>query len=296
MVSQRIHRLVACVMLLLINAPAVPAETRLPFDSRPLIEVHTLDAIPKEVIALLGWHGRGPDGIAEPFDKFNATNAAGSNLPRRRFETAGVSSVAAVVIYEQAGHRSTYHAVAFMMTRSGWGHVGEWTFDENPGGLRFFLYLVDSARYPLAQRYLRDHRRYRVEARISRTRPTRRDAPLRRANLTDDEAREIQAVMSPIYPGAILNISGVVTGCPCEEGSSCSDQVWVVPQNELKTDGTLLSRIDSRWTVGPIQKWWLTRMHVEFDNQLTPSQRAEALDSLWEKFPLCAQATTSTGQ
>jgi hypothetical protein len=91
MVSQRIRHLVACAMLLLVNASALSAETQLPFDSRPLIEVHTLDAIPKEVIALLGWHRGGPDGICERFDKFNTTDAAGSNLPRRRFETAGVS-------------------------------------------------------------------------------------------------------------------------------------------------------------------------------------------------------------
>jgi hypothetical protein len=53
MVSLRIQRLAARVMLLLLSALAFPAETQLPFDSRPLVEVHTLDAIPKEVIALL---------------------------------------------------------------------------------------------------------------------------------------------------------------------------------------------------------------------------------------------------
>ena len=154
----------------------------------------------------------------------------------------------------------------------------------------------DSARYPLAQYHLSQIRRYSVERRIARTHPTRRDGLLRKANLSDDEVREIQSVMSPIYPGAILNISGVVTGCPCEEGASCSDQVWVVPENELKTDGVSLSRISGRWTVGPIQKWWLDEVHLENDRRLTSSKRAEALDSLWEHFPACAQATTPDGQ
>jgi hypothetical protein len=265
----------------------------LPFDSRPLVEVHTLDAIPKEVIALLGWHREGPDGIAERFDKYNSTDAAGSNLPRRLLETAGVSSAATIVIYGQAGRPPSYHAAAFMLTRSGWGHVRDWTLDENPRHLQFFLYTVDSARYPLAQTHLRQERRYRVEIRIGQTHPTHRDGPLRKANLSDDEAREIQSVMSPIYPGAILNISGVVTGCPCEEGPSCSDQVWVVPDNEIKTDGALLSRMSDRWTIGPIQKWWLEKAHLEADHHSSSSKRIDALDSLSEKFPACAQATSA---
>jgi hypothetical protein len=295
MVRRRIDHFVTCVMLLLVNASAFPAETQLPFDSRPLIEVHTLDVIPKEVIALLGWHRGGPDGIAERFDKFNETDAAGSNLPRRLLETAGVNSAAVVVIFEEAGRPPTYHAVAFMMTRTGWRHVGDWTLDERPLGLKYFLYTVDSARYPRAQLYFTEDRRFRVERRIIQTHPTRRDAPLRRANLSDDEAREIQSVMSPIYPGAILNISGVVTGCPCEEGPSCSDQVWVVPENDIKTDGAMLSRISGQWTVGPIQKWWLEKAHLEADPQIVSSKRIEVLDSLWEKFPACAKATPPAG-
>jgi hypothetical protein len=145
-------------MLLLASLSALPAEAQLPFDSRPLVEVHTLDAIPKEVIALLRWHRGGPDGIAERFDKFNATNAAGSPLPSRLLETAGVSSAAVVVIYRQAGQRPTYHAVAFMMGRTGWSRVCDWTLDERPGPLLFFLYAVDTARYRFAPEFLRQQR------------------------------------------------------------------------------------------------------------------------------------------
>lgn len=72
----------------------------------------------------MGWHRGGPDGIAERYDRFNASGAAGSDLPRRYFEEAGVSSAAVVVIYKQAGRPSTYHALAYMMTRSGWRKAG----------------------------------------------------------------------------------------------------------------------------------------------------------------------------
>jgi hypothetical protein len=291
----RIGHLVACVMLLLVSASALGVDTELPFDSRALVEVHALEAIPKEVIALLGWQQGGPDGIAQRFAKFNATDAAGSDLPRLRFESAGVCTAAVVVIYEQGGRPPTHHAVAFVMTRSGWSRLREWALDENDSSLRSFLYTVDSARYGrAAQFYLRNQRRYRVEERISRTFPTRRDGPLRKVNLSDDEAREIQSVMAPIYPGVILNISGVVKGCPCEEGPSCSDQVWVVPQNDVKTPGVLLSHTSGHWAVGPVQQWWMDRAALEADGSLTPGQRFEALDSLWEKFPACQ--TTGTRQ
>jgi len=269
----------------------------LPFDSRSLVEVHSLESIPKEVINLMGWHRGGPDGIAERYDKFNVSGATGSDLPRRYFKEAGVSSAAVVVIYEQAGRPSTYHALAYMMTRSGWRKVGGWDLDDESAHLRWFLYEVDSARYGLAARlYLEDKRRYRVLARISLTRPIRRNGPLRKANLSDDEAREIQSVMSLVYPGVLLNISGVVTGCPCEEGPSCSDQVWVVPKDDVKTPGVLLSRISDRWAVGPIQKWWMDRADLEADTRLTPSQHEEALYTLWEKFPKCSQTTAPARQ
>jgi hypothetical protein len=183
-----------------------------------------------------------------------------------------------------------------VMTRSGWSRVREWPLDEDERDLRSFLYTVDSARYPrAAQAYLRGKRKQRVEDRIWQTRPARRDGPLRKINLSDNEAREIQSVMSQIYPGVILNISGVVTGCPCEEGIFCSDQVWVVPQDDVKTPGVLLSRISGHWSVGLIQQWWMGRAQLQAelqaDSHLTPFERFEALDSLWEKFPACTRTS-----
>ena len=147
MISQRMRHLVACVMLVLVARTAPTAATQLPFDSRPLIEVHTLAAVPKEVIALLGWEKReGPDGI-----------------------------------------------------------------------------------------------------------------------------------------------SGVVEGCPCEEGAFCSDQVWVVPKYDPTISGVLLSKINGHWAVGSVQQWWMDRAKLEANTQLTSNQRSEALNSFWEQFPACAR-------
>jgi hypothetical protein len=279
-------------MLVLVGRAAPAAGTELSFDSRALVEVHTLDAIPKEVIALLGWDKReGPDGISASYREFNETDAAGSKFPRRYFESAGVCSAGVVVLYEEAGRPPSYHAIAFEMTRTGWSKVREWAFDENLD-LRSFLYTVDSAHYPQAQYYLRSKRRQRVAARIRETQPGRRDAPLRKTNLSDNEAREIQYVMAQVYPGVILNISGVVEGCPCEEGAFCSDQVWIVPRYDPNISGVSLSRINGHWAVGPIQQWWIDRAKLEADTHLTPNHH-DALDSLWEQFPACVK-TPST--
>jgi len=295
MVSRiRIRNIIACILFLVTSTSAFDANTRLPFDSRPLVEVHSLDAVPKAVIDLLGWKRGGADGIADRLDKFNAAGAAGSDLPRRRFTTAGVSSAAVIVIYERAGSPPTYHAVGYTMTGTGWLEAGEWDVDPESSTLTWFLYEVDSARYgQRAQMYLESKRRYRVLARIDRTRPFQRTAPLRKSNLSDDEARDIQSLMAQVYPGALLNISGVVTGCYCEESQWCSDQVWVVPRDDVRTPGVLLSHIGGRWVIGPIQQWWLDRAKIEANTDLTRAQREDALYDQWKTFPECSRPTAS---
>ena len=121
----------------------------------------------------------------------------------------------------------------------------------------------------------------------------RRDAPLRKLNLSDNEAREIQYVMGQVYPGVILNISGVVEGCPCEEGAFCSDQVWVVPRYDPTISGVLLSKINGHWAVGSVQQWWMDKSKLEANTQLTSNQRSEALTSFWEQFPACVKTTAA---
>jgi hypothetical protein len=88
-------------------------------------------------------------------------------------------------------------------------------------------------------------------------RPRRPHGRLREANVSDVEVREIVVVIRQRYPGAIVNISGVTSDCPCQDGPACDSQVWVVADRDGSSNGLLLSRIGGHWTIGPVQEWWL---------------------------------------
>ena len=88
------------------------------------------------------------------------------------------------------------------------------------------------------------------------SRPVRIDVPVRAANISDQEVREVRSAVAGVYPGAIVNIGTVVDKCPCEDGPACSAQVWVVVHRQGQSTGIMLSRIDYEWQVGPVQSWW----------------------------------------
>jgi tetratricopeptide (TPR) repeat protein len=126
-------------------------------------------------------------------------------------------------------------------------------------------------------------------------RPERRDSPIRAENLTDDEAREIQRLMLDIMPGVILNIGTVVAGCACGDGPSCSAQVWVVGHRPGTTAGLMLSKINSRWTVGPVQRWWLDLDDLEARRPSLSSQSyLAAEEALRKSAPTCSAATAAS--
>ena len=87
--------------------------------------------------------------------------------------------------------------------------------------------------------------------------PKRRDAPLRYANMSDIEVREIQRLASGLAIPELVNIAPVVTGCPCEEGGECTEQVYIVGRFENRHVGIELSRSRNRWGVSRVQRWWL---------------------------------------
>src|SRR5690242_3057376 len=102
------------------------------------------------------------------------------------------------------------------------------------------------------------------EIRIAETRPGPRDEPMRYLNIRDEEVREIRAAAQEVFPGEMVYIAAVVTGCPCEDGSGCKDQVWVMTYNPKATfNGILMSRIDDHWQIGPVQRWWIERAHLD---------------------------------
>src|SRR5262249_14187849 len=122
--------------------------------------------------------------------------------------------------------------------------------------------------------------------------PKRRDEPLRDVNISDDEIREVEAIARKYLPRAMVNISPVVTDCPCEEGPICTAQVYVVAQTRDKTRGLQLSRMNDRWGVGVVQQWYLRRAALvpshTGDPFLDDYLNDKALYELYEEFPVCA--------
>jgi hypothetical protein len=134
-------------------------------------------------------------------------------------------------------------------------------------------------------------RLFSIEKRERDTRPYRRESPVRVDNIKAEEVQEILTVMTQVRPGSIVNIGTVVSGCPCEDGPSCSDQVWIVAHGSDKSVGLLLSKVDSHWAIGPVQKWWLEREDLEARRKSFSSSLAymHAEDALTERFPACLE-------
>jgi hypothetical protein len=121
-------------------------------------------------------------------------------------------------------------------------------------------------------------------------RPGRRDSPLRYRNISDEEVREVQSAAAEVLPRAIVNISGVVTGCPCEDGSECTDQVWIVAYRPDKSVGLMLSKVGNHWVIGPVQRWWLKYEELRASRGSFSSAIAydQAEAALINGFPSCA--------
>jgi hypothetical protein len=132
-----------------------------------------------------------------------------------------------------------------------------------------------------------------IKERINATVPSRRDGPLRVDNIHDNEVRDIQAIAKVVLPGTIVNISGVVNECPCEDGPKCSDQVWILGHLPTATNTLELSKIDGRWMIGPVQQWWIEGAKLEARRKSFSSEAdfRRALLELTERFPACLKAT-----
>jgi hypothetical protein len=128
-----------------------------------------------------------------------------------------------------------------------------------------------------------------IEYRIKVTKPTRKSGPLREINLNDIEVREIQESVANVLPKAIVNISGVTVGCPCEDGAGCKDEVWLVASTSTLAKELKLSKIKDHWTIGPIQQWWL--MYENFlarrADYKSPSNNYFAEEDIKMEFPAC---------
>ena len=129
---------------------------------------------------------------------------------------------------------------------------------------------------------------FELERRANQLYPRRRDTPLRVLNMTDDEVREVEAIARKHQMPVLMNISPVVTGCPCEEGGSCTEQVYIVSEAGEDAVGLQLSRGKNLWTVGVEQKWWLEYADL-LSRQRTMTYREfmEARTLKLLEFPMC---------
>jgi len=84
---------------------------------------------------------------------------------------------------------------------------------------------------------------YRQWSRARQLRPRRPTDPLREANIADEEVRQIEGAARAVFPTAMVNISGVTTGYPCEDGPGCTDQVWVVAWQSEESRGLMRERM-----------------------------------------------------
>ena len=160
-------------------------------------------------------------------------------------------------------------------------------------GLALLLVTAASAQGPMSKAEREANRALvlklmRIEDRAYELRPRRRDEPLRYLNISDNEIREIQLLAEKYLPKSLLNISPVVTGCPCEEGPQCTDQVYIVAETAQSSKGLLMSRVRNAWVVGPVQQWWLK--HDELTAQsgkMSYEKRESAMNELVRDFPMC---------
>jgi hypothetical protein len=141
-----------------------------------------------------------------------------------------------------------------------------------------------------------EKRNKKIRERSNELSPGRRDTPLRDLNISDEEVREVQAVSKDYLPRAMVNISPVVTECPCEEGPQCTAQVYVLATENDKTVGLQLSRTKTTWAVGAVQKWWFKRDAVRRQNTgdafVDYYFYEKAMNELYAEFPMCADTPT----
>jgi hypothetical protein len=128
-----------------------------------------------------------------------------------------------------------------------------------------------------------------LENRARQLAPRRRDAPLRVLNISDDEVREVHAIAIKYRMPELVNISPVVTGCPCEEGGNCTDQVFITSLVNQRPVGLQLSRRKNLWTVGVVQKWWLEYAALKArEPNLSRAEYQQARMQLLLSLPACA--------
>jgi hypothetical protein len=115
---------------------------------------------------------------------------------------------------------------------------------------------------------------------------------LRYEGFSDEEIKEIQAATSEMSTAPIIMISGATDRCACEEGPTCTGQLWTTTQRAAESFVVPLSRIDGHWTVSRLHRWNL-RYHLltrRSRNLFSPEEQKayqQEWDALRAEYPCC---------
>jgi len=225
--SRKIDYLTCCaVALCSFFGVTGAAETDPPTDIQGLEEVRNLSKLPHELAKALGWQRSEKDRIA---DLERESGIPSPTSLDRWFLLGGLSKTYALVAIEERASYPPYHRIhanAFSLGGTSWIASGEWVLSSRPHTIDELVQLLRSPEsQALTARWRNWQRERDLDRRIIESEPTlsyRRSAPLREININDEEVRQIEAVVRELIPGAIVTISGVAQGCPCEDGPGCS--------------------------------------------------------------------------
>jgi hypothetical protein len=297
--SRRIDHLTCCaVALCFFFGVTGAAETDPPADIHGLEEVRNLSKLPHELAKALGWQRSDKDRIA---DLERESGIPSPTSLDRWFLLGGLSKTYALVaIEERASYRSLdrIHANGFSLVGTDWVASGEWVLSSRPHTVDELVQLLRSPKsQALTARWRKRQREDDLQRRIIESEPTRSyrpNAPLREINISDEEVRQIEAVVRELIPGAIVMISGVAQGCPCEDGPGCSAQVWTAVYSSKRTSSLELSDVNDHWVLGPVQRWFLESAQLERSKYPTYAAYTAARGALDDRYPACTTGPSNT--
>ena len=183
------------------------------------------------------------------------------------------------------------HANGFTLVGSEWVASGEWILSSRPHTVQELVQLTRSPEsQALTARWQKLQRDRDLQRRIAESEPARYRQPavLREIDINDEEVRQIEAVVRELIPGAVVMISGVAKGCPCEDGPGCSAQVWIAVHLPKQTRSLELSDINDRWVIGPVQQWFLDSAQLQRSQYPASGDYVVARQALDDRYPACA--------
>jgi hypothetical protein len=263
-----------------------------PLDIHGFEEIRHLSKLPPALAKALGWQGNDKDRIG---DLEREPGRSSPTLVKRWFLLAGLSKTDALIAVENHSAYPSFdrfHAYSFAVIGSDWVASGEGVLSSQPHTLAELGQMVGSPESQAMTTRLRDWqhesdfvlRQYKSAPTLS----YRANAPLRKVNINDEEVREIQGVVHEVVPGAIVLISGVAEGCPCEDGPNCSAQVWTAIDRSEKIRSLQLSDINEQWVIGPVQQWYLDSAKLERSKFPTRDEYLAARATLDNRYPTCS--------